>query len=134
MEELKRFQGSAFDTKSRRKLVEDRDTILEQARFRNEANCMNDSSDFQDAESVRSGQWPPGLHTTTRELQTKTFESRRFNHTTKIPREDPQREKKSEMGAGEGKKREISGGQAEGVPGRGCPVEEKKKPKHLKNN
>ena len=28
MEELKRFQGSTFDTISRRKLVEDRDTIL----------------------------------------------------------------------------------------------------------
>ena len=28
-EELKRFQGSAFDTISRRKLIEDRDTILE---------------------------------------------------------------------------------------------------------
>ena len=29
MEELKRFQGSTFDTIARRKLVEDRDTILE---------------------------------------------------------------------------------------------------------
>ena len=29
MEELKRFQGSTFDTISRRRLVEDRDTILE---------------------------------------------------------------------------------------------------------
>ena len=29
LEELKRFQGSTFDTISRRKLVEDRDTILE---------------------------------------------------------------------------------------------------------
>ena len=29
MEELKRFQGSPFDTFSRRKLIEDRDTILE---------------------------------------------------------------------------------------------------------
>ena len=29
MEELKRFQGSTFDTFSRRKLIEDRDTILE---------------------------------------------------------------------------------------------------------
>ena len=29
MEELKRFQGSTFDELSRRKLVEDRDTILE---------------------------------------------------------------------------------------------------------
>ena len=29
MEELKRFQGSTFDTLSWRKLIEDRDTILE---------------------------------------------------------------------------------------------------------
>ena len=29
MEELKRFQGSTFDTFSRRKFLEDRDTILE---------------------------------------------------------------------------------------------------------
>ena len=29
MEELKRFQGSTFDTISMRKLVEDRDTVLE---------------------------------------------------------------------------------------------------------
>ena len=60
MEELKRFQGSTFDTFSRRKLVEDRDTILEVTgkiqELQNEINCMNDSRDFQDAESVRSGQ------------------------------------------------------------------------------
>ena len=29
MEEMKRFQGSTFDTIARRKLVEDQDTILE---------------------------------------------------------------------------------------------------------
>ena len=60
MEELKRFQGSTFDTLSRRKLVEDRDTILELTgkiqKVLNGINCMNDSRDFQDAESVRSGQ------------------------------------------------------------------------------
>ena len=60
MEELKRFQGSTFDTFSRRKLIEDRDTILELTgkiqELQNEINCMNDSRDFQDAESVRSGQ------------------------------------------------------------------------------
>ena len=57
MEELKRFQGSTFDTVARRKLVEDRDTILELSgkiqELQNEINCMNDSRDFQDAESVR---------------------------------------------------------------------------------
>ena len=59
MEELKRFQGSTFDTIARRKLVEDRDTILELTgkiqELQNEINCMNDSRDVQDAESVRKG-------------------------------------------------------------------------------
>ena len=60
MQELKRFQGSTFDTIAKRKLIEDRDTILELTakieELQNEVNCMNDSRDFQDAESVRSGQ------------------------------------------------------------------------------
>ena len=59
MEELKRFQGSTFDTITRMKLVEDQDTILELTgkiqELQHENNCMNDSKDFQDAESVRSG-------------------------------------------------------------------------------
>ena len=59
MEELKKFQSSTFDTIARRKLVEDQDTILELIgkiqELQNELNCMNDSRDFQDAESVRSG-------------------------------------------------------------------------------
>ena len=59
MEELKRFQGSTFDTISSRKMLEDRDTILEltgkMQELQNEINCMNDSRDFQDAESERSG-------------------------------------------------------------------------------
>ena len=60
MEELKRFQGSTFDTIARRILVEDRDTILERTskiqELQNENNFMNDSRDFQDSESVRIGQ------------------------------------------------------------------------------
>ena len=60
MEELKRFQGSTFDTIARRKLVEDRDIFLELTgkiqELQNEINCKNDSRDFKDAESVRSGQ------------------------------------------------------------------------------
>ena len=60
MEELKKFQSSTFDTIARRRLVEDRDTILELTgkiqELQNEINCMNGSRDFQDAESVRSGQ------------------------------------------------------------------------------
>ena len=60
MEELKRFQGSTFDIFSRKKSTEDRDTILELTaeiqELQNEVNCMNDSRDFKDAGSVRSGQ------------------------------------------------------------------------------
>ena len=59
MEELKKFQSSTFDTIARRRLVEDQDTILELTgkiqELQNEINCMSDSRDFQDAESVRSG-------------------------------------------------------------------------------
>ena len=58
-EELKKFQSSTFDTIARRRLVEDQDTILELTgkiqELQNEINCLNDSRDFQDAESVRSG-------------------------------------------------------------------------------
>ena len=59
MEELKKFQSSTFDTIARRRLVEDQNTILELSgriqELQNEVNCMNDSRDIQDAESVRSG-------------------------------------------------------------------------------
>ena len=59
MEEFEKFQSSTFDTIARRRLVEDQDTILELTGqiqdLQNEINCMNDSRDFQDAESVRSG-------------------------------------------------------------------------------
>ena len=48
-----------MDTIARRRLVEDQDTILELTgkiqELQNENNCMNDSRDLQDAESVRSG-------------------------------------------------------------------------------
>ena len=58
MEELRKFQSSTFDTIARRKLTEDQNTILELSgrvqELQNEVNCMNDSQDFQDAESVRS--------------------------------------------------------------------------------
>ena len=59
MMELRIFQSSTFDTIVRRKLIEDQNTILELSgrvqELQNEVNCMNDSKDFQDAESVRSG-------------------------------------------------------------------------------
>ena len=54
MEELRKFQSSAFDTIARRKLIEDQNTILELSgrvqELQNEVNCMNDSEDFQDAD------------------------------------------------------------------------------------
>ena len=54
-----KWKSSTFDTIARRRLVEDQDTILELAgkiqELQNESNCINDSRDFQDAASVRSG-------------------------------------------------------------------------------
>ena len=59
MKELRKFQSSTFDTMARRKLIEDQNTIFKLSgrvqELQNEVNCMNDSKDFQDAESVRSG-------------------------------------------------------------------------------
>ena len=59
MKELQKFQSSTFDTLTRQKFIEDQNTILELSgrvqELQNEVNCMNDSKDFQDAESVRSG-------------------------------------------------------------------------------
>ena len=59
MEEFKKFLSSTFDTIARRRIVEDQDAFLELTgkiqELQNEINCMNDSRDFQDAESIRSG-------------------------------------------------------------------------------
>ena len=59
MEELKRVQELRIDEFSRRRLIENQDTISELTariqEFQNEVNFMNDSRDFKDAESVRSG-------------------------------------------------------------------------------
>ena len=59
MEELQKFQSSTFDELTRQKFIEDQKTIMELSgrlqELQNEVNCMNDSKDFQDAESVRSG-------------------------------------------------------------------------------
>ena len=58
MEEVKKFQSFAFDTIASRKLAEDQDTLLElvgkKKELHNESSCLNDSRDFQDAESIRS--------------------------------------------------------------------------------
>ena len=60
IEELKRVQESRVEEFSRGRLIENQDTINEfTARIQelqNDVNCLNDSRDFKDAESVRSGQ------------------------------------------------------------------------------
>ena len=59
MEEVQKFQNYFFDEFTRQKFIEDQKTIMELSgrlqELQNEVNCMNDSKDFQDAESVRSG-------------------------------------------------------------------------------
>ena len=59
MKELQKFQNSTFDELTIQKFIEDQKTIMELSgrlqELQNEVNCMNDSKDFQDAESVRSG-------------------------------------------------------------------------------
>ena len=59
MEELKRVQELRIDEFSRRRLIENQDTINELTariqELQNEVSCMNDSRDFRDAESVRRG-------------------------------------------------------------------------------
>ena len=59
MKELQKFQNSTFDEFIRQKFIEDQKIIMELSgrlqELQNEVNCMNDSKDFQDAESVRSG-------------------------------------------------------------------------------
>ena len=69
MKELQKFQNSTFDEVTRQKFIEDQIIIMELSgrpqELQNEVNCMNDSKDFQDAESIRSGKShvtsPPGL-------------------------------------------------------------------------
>ena len=59
MEDLNRVQEFRIDEFSRRRLIENQDTTNELTariqELQNEVNCMNDSRDFKDAESVRSG-------------------------------------------------------------------------------
>ena len=59
LKELRKFQSSTFDTISRRRVIEDQNTVMEFTsrvqELQTEVNCMNDLKDFQDAESVRSG-------------------------------------------------------------------------------
>ena len=68
-QELQKFQNSAFDEFTQKKFIEDQKTIMELSgrlqELQNEVNCMNDSKDFMDAESICSGNphvtSPPGL-------------------------------------------------------------------------
>ena len=59
MEELKKVQDSRIDEFSRRRLIENQDTIHELTgkiqELQNEVNCLNDSRDLEDAEI--STQW-----------------------------------------------------------------------------
>ena len=59
MKELQKFENSTFDEFTKQKFIEDQKIIMELSgrlqELQNEVNCMNDSKDFQDAESIRSG-------------------------------------------------------------------------------
>ena len=67
--ELQKFQNSAFDEFTQKKFIEDQKIIMELSgrlqELQNEVNCMNDSKNFRDAESICSGNShvtsPPGL-------------------------------------------------------------------------
>ena len=54
-----RVQESRVDESSRRRLIENQDTINELTariqELQNEVNCLNDSRGYKDAESARSG-------------------------------------------------------------------------------
>ena len=69
MKEFQKFQNSTFDEFTNQKFIEDQKIIVELSGrlqdLQNEVNCTNDSKDFQDAESICSGNShvtsPPGL-------------------------------------------------------------------------
>ena len=69
MKELQKFQNSTFDEFAKQKFIEDQKIIMELSgrlqELQNEVNCMNDSKDFLDGESICSGNShgtsPPGL-------------------------------------------------------------------------
>ena len=67
--ELQKFPNSTFDEFAQKKFIEDQKIIMELSgrlqELQNQVNCMNDSKDFRDAESICSGNShvtsPPGL-------------------------------------------------------------------------
>ena len=70
MKELQKFQNSTFDEFTRQKFIEDQKIIMELSgrlqELQNEVNCMNDSKDFQDAES--GAQWKFTRYQSTRSI------------------------------------------------------------------
>ena len=68
-QELQKFENSTFDEFIQKKFIEDQKIIVELSgrlqELQNEVNCMHDSRDFRDAESICSGNShvtsPPGL-------------------------------------------------------------------------
>ena len=55
---MQKFQNSTFDEFTKYKFIEDQKIIMELSgrlqELQNEVNCMNDSRDFRDAESIWS--------------------------------------------------------------------------------
>ena len=90
MEELRKFQSSTFDMLTRQRLIEDQNTILELSgrlqELQNEVNCMNDSKDFQDAESVRSG----NSHVTSQPMAREMGSPRQVVNRRRRTREGPE--------------------------------------------
>ena len=70
MKELQKFQNSTFDELTKQKFIEDQKIIMELSgrlqELQNEVNCMNDSKDFQDAES--GAQWKFTRYQSTRSI------------------------------------------------------------------
>ena len=58
-QELQKFPNSTFHEFDQKKFIEDQKIIMELSgrlqELQNEVNCMNDSRDFRDAESICSG-------------------------------------------------------------------------------
>ena len=55
-QELQKFQNSTFDEFAQKGFIEDQKIIMELSgrlqELQNEVNCMNDSRDFRDVESI----------------------------------------------------------------------------------
>ena len=95
---IKKFQSSTFDTIARRRLVEDQDTILELTGriqdLQNEISCMSDSKEFQDAESIRSG----NSHVTSQPVSVPTSSSSWWNAKPFYRNAEPQRRAAKHLG------------------------------------